>query len=187
MRILGTVAGIVNTVCMLLAYMDGDTRTFLIAWAGATFSGYGILHTLEERQDMGETRTGFRSLAMRLRWEIREEGMHPGQKLPSITELAGRFATTRTTVARAMKILAEEGLVEVVHGRGTYVVGGSREGKDRIAWELLDQMNNGQPFPSPAEIMARYNVSHPTVRRVQRILADRGVIRRNSNGGYEKV
>lgn len=192
MRILGFTAGVVNLICMFISFVLMDMQTFLIAWAGASFSGYAILHTLEERQDMGETRAGFRSLAMRLRWDIKEQGMAAGQKLPSIAELAERYGTTRTTVARALRILAEEQLVEVVHGRGTYVVGGARgdRPKDRIQWELLDAMENkrpGDPFPSTAEIRRRHNVSHPTVRRVLQDLVARGVIRKNPNGGYEKV
>lgn len=192
MRILGIVAGVVNLICMFLAMVQGETQTFLIAWTGAAFSGYAILHTLEERQDMGETRMGFRSLAMRLRWDIKEQGMRPGQKLPSIGELAEHHKTTRTTVARALKILAEEGLVEIVHGRGTYVVGGAREDrpKDRIAWELLDKLKkkpSGAPFPSSTTIMREYGVSHPTARRVHREFVEKGYIRRNSTGGYEKA
>lgn len=192
MRILGTLAGVVNLICMFAAEIVGDRQTFLIAWLGASFSGYAILHSLEERQDMGETRAGFRSLAMRLRWDIKEQGLAAGQKLPSIAELAARYQTTRTTVSRALRILAEEDLVEIVHGRGTYVVGGAREDrpKDRITWELLDQMKDrvpGDPFPSTAEIRRRHNVSHPTVRRVLKDLLARGVIRRSPNGGYEKV
>lgn len=192
MRILGTIAGVVNLICMFLASIQGDTRVFLIAWTGASFSGYAILHTLEERREMGETRMGFRSLAMRLRWDMKEEGLQPGYKLPPIGDLANRYGTTRTTVARALKLLSEEGLVDVVHGRGTYVVGGEREDrpKDRIAWELLDKLKDkpsGAPFPASTTIMREYGVSHPTVRRVHELLLAKGLIRRNNNGGYEKV
>jgi len=191
MRILAFAAGTVNLVCMFLAALTADLDTFLIAWAGASFSGYAILHTLEEAQHMGETPRGYRSLAMRLRWDIKEEGMQPGQRLPSIGDLAQRHHTTRTTVARALKILADEGLVEVVQGRGTYVVGGSRADrpKDRISWELLDQLKDkdpGFPVPSSTDIMRKYKVSHPTVRRVHQDLVNRGVIRRGPNGGYVK-
>lgn len=192
MRILGTIAGVVNLTCMFLAFVHGDMRTFLIAWTGASFSGYAILHSLEERQDMGETRMGFRSLAMRLRWDIKEQQLRPGQKLPSIGDLAAHHHTTRTTVARALKILADEGLVDVVHGRGTYVVGGAKDDrpKDRIAWELLDKMKDkpvGAPFPTSTTIAREYGVSHPTARRVHQELAEKGYIRRNPNGGYEKA
>ena len=192
MRILGILAGVVNMVCMTAAFFAGDFQTFLIGWAGAAFSAYAILYTLEERQDMGETPVGYRSLAMRLRYDLKNEGFTPGQRLPPVRELATRYETTRTTVSRALKILADENLIESVKGRGTYVVGGAREDrpKDRIAWEILDQLKDKQPgfrVPSSAEIMRRYGVSHPTVRRIHRELTDKGHIRRTPTGGYEKA
>lgn len=192
MRILGTIAGVVNLICMHLAAYTADTQTFYIAWLGATFSGYAILHTLEERQDMGETPHGYRSLAMRIRWDMQQQHWAPGQRLPSVRELAKQHGTTRTTVARAMQILAEEKLVEVVQGRGTYVAGGVRDDrpKDRIAWELIDQMKDqptGTNLPASSEIMRRYGVSHPTVRRVHEALVKGGHIRPRPNGGYEKA
>lgn len=192
MRILGTIAGVVNIFCMFAAAVQGDMRTFLIGWLGAAFSGYAVLHTLEERQDMGETPTGFRSLAMRLRYDIKEGGYQPGQRLPSLPTLASRYDTTRTTVARALHILEEEGLVTIHHGRGTYVAGGGRDDrpKDRIAWELLDELKDrqsGEPFPSSVEIMRRYDVSHPTARRVHKELVEKGYIRPTGNGGYVKA
>lgn len=192
MRILGTIAGVVNMICMLLAMGAGDFQTFLIAWSGASFSAYAILHTLEERQDMGETPVGFRSLAMRLRWDLKEDQMQPGQRLPPIRDLAEKYRTTRTTVSRALAILADEGLIESVPGRGTYVVGGTREDrpKDRITWEILDALKDkdpGWPVPSPTEIMRRYGVSHPTVRKVHQNLVAQGIIRRRHNGGWEKA
>ncbi|WP_374357059.1 phosphonate metabolism transcriptional regulator PhnF [Chitinimonas sp.] len=44
-----------------------------------------------------------------------------GERLPNETELAERFGVNRHTVRQAIKALAERGLVEVVHGRGTFV------------------------------------------------------------------
>ncbi|QDQ25462.1 phosphonate metabolism transcriptional regulator PhnF [Chitinimonas arctica] len=51
-------------------------------------------------------------------------------RLPNETELAAHFGVNRHTVRQAAKALADRGLVEVVHGRGTFV----REGM--IAYEL---------------------------------------------------
>ncbi|GLR13511.1 phosphonate metabolism transcriptional regulator PhnF [Chitinimonas prasina] len=42
-------------------------------------------------------------------------------RLPNETELAEQFGVNRHTVRQAAKALAERGLVEVVHGRGTFV------------------------------------------------------------------
>jgi GntR family phosphonate transport system transcriptional regulator len=42
-------------------------------------------------------------------------------RLPNETLLAERFAVNRHTVRQAVKALVEQGMVEVVHGRGTFV------------------------------------------------------------------
>ncbi|AKU20216.1 phosphonate metabolism transcriptional regulator PhnF [Massilia sp. NR 4-1] len=42
-------------------------------------------------------------------------------RLPNETALAERFAVNRHTVRQAVKALVEQGIVEVVHGRGTFV------------------------------------------------------------------
>jgi GntR family transcriptional regulator of arabinose operon len=45
----------------------------------------------------------------------------PGQKVPSEAALVQQFRTSRITVGRAMRDLAERGLVERIAGSGTYV------------------------------------------------------------------
>ena len=42
-------------------------------------------------------------------------------RLPNETELAERYAVNRHTVRQAVKALVEQGMVEVVNGRGTFV------------------------------------------------------------------
>ncbi len=46
----------------------------------------------------------------------------PDSWLPSLTELSQRLGLTRTVLARAMKKLADEGLVITRHGYGSYKV-----------------------------------------------------------------
>jgi DNA-binding GntR family transcriptional regulator len=58
-------------------------------------------------------------------------------QLPSITMLTDRFELAVGTVRRAVKILVDEGLIETVPGRGTFVVdkrsrpGGGKKGPGR--------------------------------------------------------
>jgi DNA-binding GntR family transcriptional regulator len=44
----------------------------------------------------------------------------PGEALPSVTALAETYAVSRSTAARAIKVLVAEGLLTVVPGWGTF-------------------------------------------------------------------
>lgn len=60
-------------------------------------------------------------IAAILRGEI-ERGVYPaGRPVPSETQLMQRFEVARLTARKAVRVLAGEGLVEVVPGRGAYV------------------------------------------------------------------
>jgi DNA-binding GntR family transcriptional regulator len=45
----------------------------------------------------------------------------PGTRLRSERDLAEHYGRSYGTVRRAMEVLRERGLIETVHGRGTYV------------------------------------------------------------------
>ncbi|MFC5753496.1 PLP-dependent aminotransferase family protein [Actinomadura rugatobispora] len=60
-------------------------------------------------------------LAERLRDELR--GMHPGQRLPSSRALTRRHQVSPVTVARALGLLAAEGLVVTRPGSGAFAAG----------------------------------------------------------------
>jgi DNA-binding GntR family transcriptional regulator len=61
-------------------------------------------------------------IAAILRGEI-ERGVYvPGRPVPSETQLMQRFEVARLTARKAVRVLADEGLVEIVPGRGAYVV-----------------------------------------------------------------
>ena len=44
-----------------------------------------------------------------------------GPRIPSISELSERYELSQATVKRALKVLADEGLIYAVRGRGTFV------------------------------------------------------------------
>lgn len=56
-----------------------------------------------------------------LRAEIAGGGYPPGTRLPTETALARRYGVNRHTLRRAISVLAEEGLLRVEQGRGTFV------------------------------------------------------------------
>ena len=66
-----------------------------------------------------------RSLPLQVRDAIRtylqEDGLGPGARLPSEDELAVRFEVSRSTLREAMRLLEQDGILEVRHGDGRYV------------------------------------------------------------------
>jgi GntR family transcriptional regulator len=52
---------------------------------------------------------------------IRDEQLKPGEQIPTEHDLAARFSVSRATVREALKLLEQDGLVDVVHGRGRFV------------------------------------------------------------------
>jgi GntR family transcriptional repressor for pyruvate dehydrogenase complex len=67
---------------------------------------------------------------------IREKIYRPGDKLPSEGELAKRLAVSRTTIREALSALELLGVVEIIHGEGTYVrkaVGSPKEEPEVLA------------------------------------------------------
>jgi GntR family transcriptional regulator len=45
----------------------------------------------------------------------------PGEQMPSTTVLAAEYDVSRTTAARALRVLADEGRVTIVRNWGTFV------------------------------------------------------------------
>jgi GntR family transcriptional regulator len=66
-----------------------------------------------------------RTFTLRLRDELREliqeGGLPPGHRLPSEAELTERFNVSRATIRESLKLLEQDGLIEVAHGRGRFV------------------------------------------------------------------
>lgn len=73
---------------------------------------------------MGEAPDAATALAERVREHIIVGGFPPGDRLPTERDLAEAFELSRNTVRRAMRALADEGLVVTEYGRsgGTRVV-----------------------------------------------------------------
>lgn len=63
----------------------------------------------------------YRQVAAILRQRIEDGDLPPGRRLPSIAGLVQEYGIARTTAAKALRILIDEGLAEVSPGMGTYV------------------------------------------------------------------
>jgi GntR family transcriptional regulator len=68
-------------------------------------------------------------------------GVQPGERLPSVRELARELAVNQNTVLRVYERLSGEGLLEMRHGQGTFVA--ARSSKHRLAGHrarLIDEL-----------------------------------------------
>jgi GntR family transcriptional repressor for pyruvate dehydrogenase complex len=63
----------------------------------------------------------------RLREYVGSAGLHAGDRLPAERELADRLGVSRTSVRQAIVALEVQGLIEVRHGDGTYLLRGRLE------------------------------------------------------------
>ena len=66
-----------------------------------------------------------RPLPLQLRDRILEtilaDGLRPGDQIPPEAVLSERFQVGRSTVREALKLLERDGLIDVRHGRGSFV------------------------------------------------------------------
>ena len=62
-----------------------------------------------------------RQVAAWIRERIESGEFQPGRRIPSETELVQASGVARGTARRAVAVLRDEGLVETIGGRGTYV------------------------------------------------------------------
>jgi GntR family transcriptional regulator len=67
-------------------------------------------------------------LADILRAAIQRGDYAPGRPIPSETQLSQAHEVNRLTARKAVRVLADEGLVIVVPGRGSYVTGQAGQG-----------------------------------------------------------
>ena len=65
----------------------------------------------------------------------------PGERLPTLRELAAELQINFTTVARAYRALDAEGLISTQHGRGTFVLGpATEEANTRLREKSLNDL-----------------------------------------------
>lgn len=63
----------------------------------------------------------YQEAQVRLRDFIRDEGLQPGDRLPSEAELAAQLGVNRLTLREATRSLQTLGVIEVQHGNGLFV------------------------------------------------------------------
>ncbi|MGW3197569.1 GntR family transcriptional regulator [Streptomyces sp. NPDC001118] len=63
----------------------------------------------------------YAAVADHIEARIRAGELQPGARLPAERDLAQEYGVAYLTVRRAAQVLRERGLIQTVHGRGTYV------------------------------------------------------------------
>lgn len=71
--------------------------------------------------DIGGRAPKYHRVADALRREIRDGDLPPGERLPAETALVERFRVSLPTVRQALSVLRAEGLIQSIHGVGTFV------------------------------------------------------------------
>lgn len=64
----------------------------------------------------------YRQLAEIIASQVRDGTLRKGQRIPSESELIEEYEVSRSTVRRTVAYLRDQGLVETVPTRGTYVL-----------------------------------------------------------------
>ncbi|MBS1885846.1 MAG: GntR family transcriptional regulator [Actinobacteria bacterium] len=95
-------------------------------------------------------------LVDRLRALIRDEDLQPGDKLPSEPELAARFGAARGSVREALKLLEQDGTVDVRHGLGRFVAAGAGLAVDRpvTIFESATEMLQSRGFRPTTRVLS---------------------------------
>ena len=63
--------------------------------------------------------------------------VRPGDRLPSVRELARELAVNQNTILRVYERLCGEGLLEMRHGQGTFIAARAKRGQLAVTLEEL--------------------------------------------------
>lgn len=87
--------------------------------------------------------------------------LQPEDQLPTVRQLAADLRVNFNTVARAYRLLDEEGLISTQHGRGTYILpapspeNGERLRRQDLDWLTIQYLSDAALLEySPEEVQA---------------------------------
>ena len=108
-----------------------------------------IIHARQEPQAGGTVQKGLAdshsagaltmATARKVKSMIIQEGMKPGDRLPTEKELAALFNVSRSTLREAMKFLRAENVVVIRQGSGTFVSAETGIAEDPLGLHFTDQ------------------------------------------------
>jgi GntR family transcriptional regulator len=88
---------------------------------------------------------------------IQQGFLHPGDQLPTVRSLAAQLRVNFNTIARAYRILDQEGWISTQQGRGTYVVDQTEGGEPKLALTKPEQVE--KLVHEMLETAARFEIS----------------------------
>jgi GntR family transcriptional regulator len=113
------------------------------------------------------------ALANLLRSDILEGRLQAGAQLPTLDQLSERYGVARVTVRQALGVLSDDGLIERVQGKGTFVKDGFVRRKTielESNWSNFLQMLDGN-VPEPLSVQS--NVPLPRMGNLEGSALDR--------------
>ena len=84
--------------------------------------------------DYRDARPIYTQIVENFRMQIASGILQPGDKLPSVRELAGMLSINPNTIQRAYREMEAMGLVQTIPGKGCFVCGA-----ESPSWEELDK------------------------------------------------
>lgn len=122
---------------------------------------------------------------------IKAAGFKDGDKMPSVRKMAQQLCLSVTTVHKVYKILAEEGLIKLVQGKGCFwgsvptasviQVDDVYSGIEKQFQKDLESgfLNAFEQLPSPGDLSIRYRVSPYIVKKFLSQKVEQGILVRN--------
>ena len=108
-------------------------------------------------------------VAEQIRESIIATGLAAGEKLPTESMLMAEHSVSRSTIREAMKILQAENIVEIRHGRGSFVASNTGRSKDPLG---LSFANSAKLLPDLMEVRLLMEPSIAEIAAVRRTESD---------------
>lgn len=121
----------------------------------------------------------YTKLAERLREELYKKGGQGGFKLPTEEELARQYQMSRQTVRHALRLLAEEGLIQSRQGSGTYATGRTQDASSRqiaVVTSFLDDYIFPSILHDAQSVFSRHGYSTLVYATENQVSAEREIL-----------